>query len=82
MGHMADTANAVWRFYRDGFRSMTWGRTLWLIIIVKLTVLFGVLRWCFFQPHMAGMSADEKQDYVSAELMHRRAVTAPINVWK
>ena len=22
----------IWRFYRDGFRNMTWGRVLWLTI--------------------------------------------------
>lgn len=30
----------VWQFYRDGFRSMKLGRTLWLIILIKLFILF------------------------------------------
>lgn len=30
-------------FYRDGFRGMTVGRTLWCIVLLKL-LLFGVLR--------------------------------------
>ncbi len=38
----------VWRFYRDGFRSMTVGRTLWAIILIKLFVMFFVLRLFFF----------------------------------
>ena len=25
----------IWNFYVEGFRSMTLGRTLWLIILVK-----------------------------------------------
>ena len=29
----------IGRFYRDGFRQMTWGRTLWVIILVKLFVM-------------------------------------------
>ena len=33
----------VYRFYRDGFRSMTIGRTLWTVIIIKLIVIFAVL---------------------------------------
>lgn len=37
----------IWRFYRDGFREMTWGRTLWILILVKLFVLFAVLRVFF-----------------------------------
>ncbi len=38
----------IWRFYRDGFRDMTVGRTLWAIILIKLFVLFFVLRLFFF----------------------------------
>lgn len=30
--------------YRDGFRSMTVGRSLWVIIIVKVVILFAVFR--------------------------------------
>lgn len=36
------------RFYVDGFRSMTVGRTLWAIIIIKLVVIFAVLKLFFF----------------------------------
>jgi len=28
MKHFKDTMAAVWHFYRDGFRNMTWGRPL------------------------------------------------------
>ena len=28
----------IWRFYRDGFRSMTLGRTLWAVILIKLSL--------------------------------------------
>ena len=30
----------IYRFYRDGFRSMTVGRYLWVLILVKLFILF------------------------------------------
>lgn len=42
-------AAGIWRFYRDGFRSMTVGRTLWIVIAVKLAVMFLVIR-LFFMP--------------------------------
>ncbi len=35
---------AVWRFYRDGFRSMTVGRYLWAIIIIKVAILLLVFK--------------------------------------
>lgn len=37
---MKQTAVNIWRFYLEGFRSMTLGRTLWLIILVKLFIMF------------------------------------------
>ena len=27
---------SIWKFYLDGFRSMTIGRTLWILILIKL----------------------------------------------
>ena len=45
-------------FYRDGFRGMTVGRTLWCIVLLKL-LLFGVLRPLFFRDPMAGRSVAE-----------------------
>jgi hypothetical protein len=34
----------VYRFYVEGFRSMTIGKTLWLIILVKLFVMFVIFK--------------------------------------
>lgn len=34
--------------YIDGFRSMTVGRKLWALIIIKLVILFGVMKLFFF----------------------------------
>jgi len=38
----------IFRFYYEGFRSMTVGRRLWLIIILKLIVMFLILKIFFF----------------------------------
>ncbi len=35
-------------FYVTGFREMTVGRTLWVIILVKLFVMFAILKLFFF----------------------------------
>lgn len=59
----------VWRFYYEGFRSMTLGRTLWLIILLKLAIMFLVLRLFFFQPVLEGLSEQEKQEAVGRELL-------------
>lgn len=56
------------RFYRDGFRQMTWGRTLWIIILVKLFVMFAILRLFFFKPALEGLSEEEKTEVVGTLL--------------
>ena len=63
----------VYEFYRDGFRSMTLGRTLWALILIKLFVMFFILKLFFFPSFLKGKSAEEKQDYVGAELIDRAA---------
>mgnify|MGYP002515709822 CR=1 FL=1 len=58
----------IWTFYRDGFRNMTWGRTLWLFIVLKLIILFGILRIFFFRPVLSDMSEAEKSESVGRNL--------------
>ncbi len=55
-------------FYLTGFRQMTLGRTLWAIILVKLFIMFAVLRLFFFTPQLE--SGQEPQQ-VSRELINR-----------
>ncbi len=38
----------ILKFYADGFASMRLGKTLWAIIIIKLLVIFVVLKILFF----------------------------------
>lgn len=59
----------IFRFYIEGFRNMTWGRTLWLIIFLKLFVFFVVLRIFFFQPYYKGLNDKEKAEMVGRKLM-------------
>lgn len=62
---------SVYQFYRDGFKEMTWGRTLWAIILIKLFVMFFILKLFFFPSFLKGKSTEEKQDYVGTELINR-----------
>lgn len=66
---MANLLRRVFRFYVDGFRSMTLGRTLWAIILVKLFVIFVLLRLVFFPDLLAGKDARERADYVLENLI-------------
>lgn len=52
---------------------MTWGRTLWLIIFIKLAIMFLVLKLFFFPDFLGNYSSDEqKSEYVSGELIDRQ----------
>lgn len=43
-----DTIAKIWRFYVDGFKSMTIGKKLWALILIKLALIFLLLRLFFF----------------------------------
>ena len=43
----------IFCLYRDGFRSMVVGRTLWKIIAIKLFIIFAVLKLFFFPNYLA-----------------------------
>jgi hypothetical protein len=60
----------VWRFYYEGFRSMTVGRVLWAIIFIKLFIIFAILRVFFFQPTLTGTD-EEKAEKVRVNLIKR-----------
>ena len=59
----------IWQFYAEGFRNMTWGRTLWWLIFLKVIILFLVLRLFFFEPVLSGKSDEEKMEHVGRELI-------------
>lgn len=66
---MKNTLRSVWNLYADGFRNMTWGRPLWMLIFLKVIVLFLVLRMFFFEPVLSGKSDAEKSEHVGKELV-------------
>ena len=61
----------IWTFYRDGFREMTLGRTLWAIILIKLFIMFFILKLFFFPSFLKEKTPQEKQQYVGEELIKR-----------
>ena len=60
----------VFDLYYDGFRSMTVGKKLWLIIFIKLFIMFFVLKLFFFKNFLNEKfdSEQEKSDYVIEQL--------------
>ncbi|NLI72855.1 MAG: DUF4492 domain-containing protein [Bacteroidales bacterium] len=66
----------VFTFYRDGFKNMTVGKTLWAIVIIKLFIMFVVLKVFFFPNFLNSKFATdrEKAEFVSSELIDRSTV--------
>ena len=70
---MTETLGKIWRFYRDGFRSMTVGRSLWALIIIKLIVIFAILK-VFFFPDILATRYDTDEERAGAV---RSSLTSP-----
>ena len=69
---MKNTLLTIWNFYLEGFRSMTLGRTLWVIILLKLFVMFFILKMFFFPDFLRDHPTDDdKGTYVGNELIVR-----------
>lgn len=67
--------------FRDGFKSMTLGKTLWTIVIIKLIIMFLVLRPFFF-PNFLSSKFDDSQskaNYVSEELVNTSTIVDETN---
>jgi len=60
----------IFRFYYEGFKSMTIGKTLWAIIIIKLFIMFAILKLFFFPNFLkTNFSSDEERsNYVIERL--------------
>lgn len=64
----------IWSLYYDGFRQMTVGRTLWIIILVKIFIFFVVMKMLFFPDILERDfdSDDQRADHVRRELIRKR----------
>jgi len=60
----------VFMLYYDGFRTMTIGKKLWAIILIKLFIMFIILKIFFFPNFLkTKFSSDaERSDYVLEQL--------------
>ena len=64
----------IFDFYYDGFRSMTVGKKLWIIILIKLFILFFILRLFFFPDFLKSKfgTNQDRSDYVREQLIQRK----------
>ena len=62
--------SSIFRFYADGFRRMTLGRTLWAIILIKLFVMFAIIKVFLLPNHLNSRcdTREEKSEHVAGHL--------------
>ncbi|MBN1250538.1 MAG: DUF4492 domain-containing protein [Bacteroidales bacterium] len=61
----------IYLFYYEGFTNMSKsGKKLWLIIILKLIIMFAILKLFFFENFLNSQfnTDEEKIEYVSKQL--------------
>ncbi len=62
----------IFYLYYDGFKNMKLGKTLWLIIAIKLFIMFAILKVFFFPNHIKQQAPKGiESEYVSKELIQR-----------
>ena len=73
MSDFTGFSRRVWDLYYEGFKNMTVGKTLWMIILVKLFIFFVIMKMLFF-PNILKRdynSDEERADHVRNELINR-----------
>ena len=67
---MIKIAKNIFEFYFQGFKSMTIGKKLWLIILIKLAVIFLILKLIFFPNFLESKfkTDEERTNYVIEQL--------------
>ena len=66
----------IFLFYFQGFKSMTVGKKLWTIIIIKLFIMFAILKIFFFKDFLDNRfrTEEEKADYVIEQLTNPKYI--------
>jgi len=75
MNYVVSRISRLYRFYYDGFRNMSWwGRRVWIIILIKLFIIFIILRLFFFHDFLQKRYDNDKQksEYVLNQLINSK----------
>ena len=61
----------VYDLYVEGFRHMRLGKTLWAIILIKLFIIFVILKLFFFPNFLEQHAEGDESSFVASELVER-----------
>ena len=63
----------VFDLYYEGFRDMRLGKTLWAIILIKLFIIFAVLKVFFFPNFLKEHAQGDEAGYVAKQLLEGKS---------
>jgi len=68
---MSNLLKSIAKFYIDGIKEMKLGKKLWLIVIIKLFIIFGVIKLLFFPNILEENFSNDKarSEYIIKELI-------------
>jgi hypothetical protein len=75
MNRLIYKTKSIVNFYGEGFKTMSWwGRRVWIIILVKLFIIFLVLKLFFFRDFLDGKydNDEQKSEYVRDQLINSK----------
>ena len=61
----------VFDLYYDGFKNMKLGRTLWAILLIKLFIIFAVLKVFFFPNFLKEHANGDEAGYVATQILNQ-----------
>ena len=62
----------IFDLYYDGFKHMTLGKTLWTIILIKLFIIFVLLKIFFFPNYIKNNAKEgDEAEFVRQQIMQR-----------
>ena len=73
MKNVTSILTRVISFYFDGFRNMSnWGIKVWIILLIKLFIMFAILKIFFFPDFLKKRFDNDKQrsEYVMEQLIN------------
>ncbi len=64
----------IWTLYYEGFRHMPkWGKMLWVIVLIKVFIMFVIFKWLLMPDFLGDMYTTDKEkgDHVLNELINK-----------
>lgn len=59
--HLYFSISQIFNFYKEGFKNLTLGKTLWKIIFIKLFVMFVILKFFVFDVNFNSIFKSDKE---------------------